>query len=179
MGRTAISQHDSPLGRWTRAFYFPDPPLADHVQLFWHVSGRANYLRDRRLPTGNAHLLFNLCAAPTLFAREPGGPSRSFPTCWLAGQSETVIETGSHGDTVLLGAQFHSRGAYRPASGTARTRDQSSNSKRCSATRCSVCANACSTLLAADALRPARAVVAAPARTRSASPPRRRRSKPL
>jgi len=113
MARTAISQHDSPLGRWTRAFYFPDPPLADHVQLFWHVSGRANYLRDRRLPTGNAHLLFNLGAAPTLFARETGGPSRSFPTCWLAGQSESFIETGSHGDTVLLGAQFHSHGAYR------------------------------------------------------------------
>jgi len=113
MARTAISQHDSPLGRWTRAFYFPDLPLADHVQLFWHVSGRANYLRDRRLPTGNAHLLFNLGAAPTLFAREPEGPSRSFPTCWLAGQSESFIETGSHGDTVLLGAQFHSHGAYR------------------------------------------------------------------
>lgn len=113
MGRTAVSHHDSPLGRWTRAFYFPDPPLADHVQLFWHVSGRANYLRDRRLPTGNAHLLFNLGAAPTLFAREPGSPPRSFPTCWLAGQSESYIETGSHGDTVLLGAQFHSHGAYR------------------------------------------------------------------
>jgi len=113
MARTAISQHDSPLGRWTRAFYFPDAPLADHVQLFWHVSGRANYLRDRRLPTGSAHLLFNLGAAPTLFAREPGGVSRSFPTCWLAGQSESFIETGSHGDTVLLGAQFHSHGAYR------------------------------------------------------------------
>ena len=92
MARTAICHHDSPLGRWTRAFYFPDAPLADHVQLFWHVSGRANYMRDRRLPTGNAHLLFNLGAAPTLFAREPGGPSRSFPTCWLAGQSERFIE---------------------------------------------------------------------------------------
>ena len=113
MARTAISQHDSPLGRWTRAFYFPDPPLADHVQLFWHVSGRASYLRDRRLPTGNAHLLFNLGAAPTLFARQSGAASRSFPTCWLAGQSETFIETGSHGDTVLLGVQFHSHGAYR------------------------------------------------------------------
>jgi len=113
MARTAISQHDSPLGRWTRAFYFPDPPLADHVQLFWHVSGRANYLRDRRLPTGNAHLLFNLGAAPTLFARQSSDASRSFPTCWLAGQNETFIETGSHGDTVLLGVQFHSHGAYR------------------------------------------------------------------
>jgi len=113
MARTAISQHDSSLGRWTRAFYFPDPPLADHVQLFWHVSGRANYLRDRRLPTGNAHLLFNLGAAPTLFSREPNVPSRLFPTCWLAGQGESFIETGSHGDTVLLGVQFHSHGAYR------------------------------------------------------------------
>jgi AraC-like DNA-binding protein len=113
MGRSAVSHHDSALGRWTRAFYFPDPPLADHVQLFWHVSGHANYMRDRRLPTGNAHLLFNLGAAPTLFAREHGGPSRSFPTCWLAGQSQSFIETGSHGDTVLLGAQFHSHGAYR------------------------------------------------------------------
>jgi AraC-like DNA-binding protein len=112
MGRVAISHHDSPLGRWTRAFYFPDPPLAKHVHLFWHVSGRANYLRDRRLPTGNAHLLFNLGAAPTLFAREPGGPARAFPTCWIAGQSERFIETGSHGETVLLGAQFHSHGAY-------------------------------------------------------------------
>ena len=113
MGRVAISHHDSPLGRWTRAFFFPGPPLADHVQLLWHVSGRANYLRDRRLPTGNAHLLFNLGAAPTLFARDPGGTARSFPTCWLAGQSESFIETGSHGETVLLGAQFHSHGAYR------------------------------------------------------------------
>ena len=113
MGRVVISRHDSALGRWTRAFYIPDAPLADHVQLFWHVSGRASYLRDRRLPTGNAHLLFNLGNAPTLFARESGGAPRSFPTCWLAGQSERFIETGSHGETVLLGAQFHSHGAYR------------------------------------------------------------------
>jgi AraC-like DNA-binding protein len=113
MARMAITHHDSPLGRWTRALYFPDPPLADHVEMFWYVSGRANYERDRRLPTGRTHLLFNLGAAPTLFGRDAGEAPRTFPTCWIAGQSETYIETGSHGDTVLLGAQFQSHGAYR------------------------------------------------------------------
>ena len=112
MGRTVTTYHDSPLGRWTRAFHFPSPPLSDHIELFWHVSGQANFARDRRLPTGNAHLLFNLGSAPTLFARDDG-PERSFPTCWIAGQSENFIETGSHGRTVLLGAQFCSHGAYR------------------------------------------------------------------
>ena len=112
MGRTLITHHDSPLGRWTRAFYFPARPLSDHIELFWHVSGRANFARDRRLPTGNAHLLFNLGTPPTLFARNDA-PARVFPTCWLAGQSENFIETGSHGHTVLLGAQFRSHGAYR------------------------------------------------------------------
>lgn len=113
MPRTVVLQHDSPLGRWTRALYLSDAPLGEHVELFWHVSGRANYARDRRLPTGHAHLLFNLGAPPTLFSREPHGSARAFPTCWLAGQCESYIETGSHGDTVLLGVQFRGHGAYR------------------------------------------------------------------
>jgi AraC-like DNA-binding protein len=113
MARSLVTHHDSPLGRWTRALYFPDPPLAHHVELFWYVSGRANYARDRRLPTGNAHLLFNLGAPPSLFPNRPGQSTRTFPTCWIAGQCETYIETGSHGETTLLGAQFRSHGAYR------------------------------------------------------------------
>jgi AraC-like DNA-binding protein len=113
MGRMAVVHHDSPLGRWTRALYLPDAPLAAHVEVLWHVSGRANFARDRRLPTGNAHLLFNLASAPTLFPRAAGGAVRSFPTCWIAGQCESYIETGSHGKTALLGVQFRSHGAYR------------------------------------------------------------------
>jgi AraC-like DNA-binding protein len=113
MGRMAVVHHDSPLGRWTRALYLPDAPLAAHVEVLWHVSGRANFARDRRLPTGSAHLLFNLGSPPTLFPREAGGAVRSFPTCWIAGQCESYIETGSHGQTTLLGAQFRSHGAYR------------------------------------------------------------------
>ena len=113
MARTIVLHHDSPLGRWTRALYVPEPPLSQHVELFWHVSGRANYARDRRLPTGQTHLLFNLGAPPTLFPREPEDSARVFPTCWLAGQCETYIETGSHGETALLGVQFRSHGAYR------------------------------------------------------------------
>ncbi len=113
MGRTAISQHDSPLGRWTRALYFPDAPLAEHVEIFWYVSGRANYTCDRRLPSGRTHLLFNLGTPPVLFDRDPAIAARAFATCWLAGQHDTYIETGSHGDSVLLGAQFASHGAYR------------------------------------------------------------------
>ena len=113
MGRIATTQHDSPLGRWTRAFYLPDLPLADHAECFWYVSGRANYMRDRRLPTGRTHLLFNLGTPPSLFGRESRNTTRSFPTCWISGQQHSYIETGSHGDTVLLGAQFHSHGAFR------------------------------------------------------------------
>lgn len=113
MGRSAITHHDSPLGRWTRAFYFPDAPLAPHVELFWYVAGRANYERDRRLPTGRTHLLFNLGTPPLLFDRDAKKAPRAFPTCWIAGQHDTYIETGSHGETVLLGAQFASHGAYR------------------------------------------------------------------
>ena len=114
MGRTVILHHDSALGRWSRALYFPDPPLDAHVEMFWFVAGRANYERDRRLPTGRAHLLFNLASPPTLFAREDCmSADRTFPTCWIAGQCGSYIETGSHGETVLLGAQFRSHGAWR------------------------------------------------------------------
>ena len=113
MGRSAISRHDSPLGRWTRAFYFPDAPLAAHVDLFWYVAGRANFTRDRRLPTGRTHLLFNLGSPALLFERDANATTREFPTCWIAGQHDTYIETGARGDTVLLGAQFSSLGAYR------------------------------------------------------------------
>jgi AraC-like DNA-binding protein len=113
MGRTIVSQHDSPLGRWTRALYFPNPPLAAHVEMFWYVTGRADFARDRRLPTGKTHLLINLGDAPTLFSRETGDIARRFPTCWISGQQHSYIETGSGGDTILLGAQFHSHGAYR------------------------------------------------------------------
>ena len=55
MGRTTVSPHDSPLGRWSRALYFPGPPLADYVEMFWYVAGRADFARDRRLPTGKTH----------------------------------------------------------------------------------------------------------------------------
>lgn len=113
MGRHVETQHDSPLGRWTRALYFPDAPLAAHVDLFWFVAGRADYERDRRLPNGRTHLLFNLGTPPSLFARDGAAPARTFPTCWIAGQHDTYIETGSHGDTVLVGAQFAAHGAYR------------------------------------------------------------------
>jgi AraC-like DNA-binding protein len=109
----ATAHHDSPLGRWTRALYFPDPPLSDHVEVLWHVSGRTRFSRDRRLPTGSAHLLFNLRSPPLLFARTAQGRARAFPTCWIAGQCESYIETGAQGETALLGAQFRSHGAWR------------------------------------------------------------------
>jgi hypothetical protein len=80
MGHTTVSQHDSPLGQWTRAMYFPNPPLADFVDVLWYVAGRADFARGRRLPTGNAHLLFNLGAAPTLFSRGANSSDRRFPT---------------------------------------------------------------------------------------------------
>jgi AraC-like DNA-binding protein len=113
MGRTLISRHDSPLGQWTRALHFPEPPLAAHVEMFWFVAGRADFTRDRRLPNGKTHLLFNLGDAPTLFSRDASKEARRFPTCWISGQHESYIETGSGGETVLLGAQFHAHGAYR------------------------------------------------------------------
>jgi AraC-like DNA-binding protein len=113
MGRTLVSRHDSPLGQWTRAIYFPDQPLASSVQMMWFVSGRTQFARDRRLPEGKPHLLFNLGDAPTLFAREPGGGARKFPTCWVSGQQRSFIETGAEGAAILLGAQFRSHGAYR------------------------------------------------------------------
>ena len=112
MGRSLVTRHDSPLGHWTRALYFPDAPLAAHVEMFWYVAGRADYARDRRLPTGRTHLLFNLGAPPLLFDRDPSRAPRTFPTCWIAGQQESWIETGSDGETVLLGAQFASHGAH-------------------------------------------------------------------
>jgi len=114
MARTVVMHNDSALGRWSRALYFPDPPLDAHVEMLWFVAGRANYARDRRLPTGRAHLLFNLGSPPTLFARAGGrSADRTFATCWIAGQCESYIETGSHGETVLLGAQFRGLGAWR------------------------------------------------------------------
>jgi AraC-like DNA-binding protein len=113
MGRSVISVHESPLGRWTRTLYFPDAPLASYVGMCWHVEGRASYARDRRLPVGRAHLLFNLGTPPLLFGRDAVTEPRSFPTCWIAGQHESYLETGSHGETVLLGVQFTACGAYR------------------------------------------------------------------
>jgi AraC-like DNA-binding protein len=113
MGRSVVTVHDSPLGRWTRALYFLDAPLAAYVGMCWHVDGRASYARDRRLPAGRAHLLFNLGTPPLLFARDAATAPRPFPTCWIAGQHETYLETGSHGDTALLGVQFTAHGAYR------------------------------------------------------------------
>jgi AraC-like DNA-binding protein len=113
MGRTLVSRHDSPLGQWTRAIYFPDQPLASSVEMMWFVAGRTQFARDRRLPEGKPHLLFNLGDAPTLFARESGRGARKFPTCWVSGQQQSFIETGAEGAAILLGAQFRSHGAYR------------------------------------------------------------------
>jgi len=113
MGKTIVSRHDSPLGQWTRAIYFPDPPLASSVEMLWFVAGRTQFVRDRRLPEGKPHLLFNLGDAPTLFARDPARAPRKFPTCWVSGQQQSYLETGADGAAALLGAQFHSHGAYR------------------------------------------------------------------
>jgi AraC-like DNA-binding protein len=113
MGRSTVMQHNSALGRWTRALYFPDAPLAAHVDLFWYVSGHVDYTRDRRLPTGRTHLLFNLGSPAILFGRDPATAPRQFPTCWISGQQQSFIETGAHGDAILVGAQFASHGAYR------------------------------------------------------------------
>ncbi len=93
--------------------YFPDPPLAAFVEVLWFVAGRAHFARDRRLPTGKAHLLFNLGAAPTLFSPRERRRRPPLSHLLVSGQQNSYIETGSHGDTVLLGAQFHSHGAYR------------------------------------------------------------------
>src|SRR3569832_2869776 len=92
MGRMSISQHDSPLGRWTRALYVPEGPLAKHVELFWHVAGRALFARDRRLPTGNAHVLFNLGTPAVLFGREPHKPPRTKATSRNTDQNTSFIE---------------------------------------------------------------------------------------
>ncbi|HZP65365.1 MAG TPA: helix-turn-helix transcriptional regulator [Rudaea sp.] len=112
MVRTAISVHDSPLGRWTRALGVPEAPLAAHVAVFWYVAGRTTFARDRRLPTGRSHLLFNLGEPPTLFPRDSAAPHH-FATCWLSGQQQSFIETGAQGATALVGIEFHAHGAYR------------------------------------------------------------------
>src|SRR5262249_18466896 len=103
----------SPLGQWTRALCIPAAPLCAHVELLWYVAGRTQFARDRRLPEGKSHLLFNLGDAPTLFERDARIAPRRFPTCWISGQHHSYIETGSSGDTALLGVQFRSHGAYR------------------------------------------------------------------
>jgi len=113
MGRTVVIRHDSPLGQWTRALYFPDAPLASCVEMLWYVAGRTAFAKDRRLPEGKTHLLFNLGDAPTLFARDARIAPRKFPTSWIAGQQHSYLETGSEGSAVLVGAQFSSDGAYR------------------------------------------------------------------
>ena len=100
MGRTLVSHHDSPLGQWTRALYFPTGALAAHVEMLWYVAGRTEFVRDRRLPEGKTHLLFNLGTAPTLFARDAAQAAQSFPTCWISGQQHSYIETGSAGDAI-------------------------------------------------------------------------------
>ena len=78
----------------------------------------------------------------------PAAPSRSFPTCWIAGQSESYIETGSHGETVLLGAQFRSHGAYRLLRLAQHELQRPGHRTRSAARRpaCSGCASACSRL---------------------------------
>lgn len=113
MAQTIVSRHDSPLGQWTRAVCFPDPPLASSVEMLWFVAGRTQFVRDRRLPEGKTHLLFNLGDAPTLFARDASRATRKFPTCWISGQQQSYLETGADGCAALLGVQFQAHGAYR------------------------------------------------------------------
>jgi AraC-like DNA-binding protein len=112
MHRILVEVHDSPLGRWTRALCFLAPPLDRHVAMLWYVAGTADYARDRRLPNGQAHLLFNLASPPSLLARVPAEGERRFPTSWLSGQQSEYLETASSGRVALAGVQFRSTGAY-------------------------------------------------------------------
>jgi len=112
MGRTLLSRHDSPLGQWTRALYFPDGALAPHVEMLWYVSGRTAFVRDRRLPNGRTHVLFNLGDDQFLFPRDAAEAPQRFATSWISGQQERFIDTGASGATTLVGAQLHAHGAY-------------------------------------------------------------------
>jgi len=89
MHRILVEVHDSPLGRWTRALCFLAPPLDRHVAMLWYVAGTADYARDRRLPNGQAHLLFNLASPPSLLSRDGTERDREFPTSWPASNPDT------------------------------------------------------------------------------------------
>jgi len=110
MSRILLDRHDSPLGQWVRALCMPDGALAQHVEMLWYVSGSTAFARDRRLPNGRTHVLFNLGEPQYLFPRD-GAPQR-FDTSWISGQQEGFIETGASGATTLVGAQLHAHGAY-------------------------------------------------------------------
>ena len=141
-----LRHHDSPLGRWTRALYFPDPPLADHVEMFWHVSGRANYARDRRLPTGRTHLLFNLGAPPTLFrARARGGAAHVSNLLDCRPERKLYRDRIAWRDRAAWRAVPQSRRLSPAAHRSTRIeRPRDRTRSRCSAIASSACASVCS-----------------------------------
>ncbi len=110
-GRIRIDRHDSALGRWAEAIYFPGPELAEHVEMMWFGEGYNSYRRDRILPRGTSFLLVNL-GPPQLLIDPYGSPSSVFRDAWISGPQESFLETEAPDGVRMMGVAFRPWGAW-------------------------------------------------------------------
>ena len=104
-----VSQHDSPLGRWTYSEWRP-PALAEFVELIWETRGTTNEPQDRHFPHGMFELLLNLMGSRYRLV-EPKG-SGTFATTWLVGQQLGPIVTTQPDRHHVMGIRLRPAGAY-------------------------------------------------------------------
>src|SRR5579872_1463180 len=106
-----VATHDSPLGRWTSARWFPPntSPLYGHVERIWYFDGYMTNAKERVFPDGRAELIVMLDEphrdgdAPTL---DP------FPAVCINGlRTRSSVVVAPRGRCRVLGIRFHAAGA--------------------------------------------------------------------
>ncbi|MBN9691023.1 MAG: helix-turn-helix transcriptional regulator [Verrucomicrobia bacterium] len=97
------------------AIHRPRPPLEELIQQFWYYEGLdVPYDRERVLPDGSFHLMFNLSDQPRrLFDPLDDRRIRDFRTAWVSGAHREFIVIDAQAGSSLIGVQFKPGGATR------------------------------------------------------------------
>lgn len=106
-----VSEHDSPLGRWTITVLEPAALLRGIVRTIWHGEGRVAYVRDRILPGAQSYLLFNLGPPQYLVAHGTERQRVAFDDAWFCGISERPIDAEAPYGSVVVGVELTTVGA--------------------------------------------------------------------
>jgi AraC-like DNA-binding protein len=94
--------------------YIPQPPLSDHIALFWWYTGQdPSHAKERLLPTGTVELVINL-RGDTLrvYDRQNTDQYDSFPGALICGAHSEFFVIDTTDQASVMGVHFKPGGAF-------------------------------------------------------------------